>query len=49
MKSSNKKNNEAIIQIQKLTKPIFEEYGVEKAYVFGSYASKRIRKIKLTE
>ena len=38
MKSSNKKNNEAIIQIQKLTKPIFEEYGVEKAYVFGSYA-----------
>ena len=38
MKSSNQKNNEAIIQIQKLTKPIFEEYGVEKAYVFGSYA-----------
>ena len=38
MKSLNKKNNEAIIQIQKLTKPIFEEYGVEKAYVFGSYA-----------
>ena len=34
----NKKNNEAIIQIQKLTKPVFEEYGVEKAYVFGSYA-----------
>ena len=38
MKSSKKENNEAIIQIQKLTKPIFEEYGVEKAYVFGSYA-----------
>ena len=38
MKNSNKKNSEAIIQIQKLTKPIFEKYGVEKAYVFGSYA-----------
>lgn len=32
------KNNETIIQIKKLTKPIFEKYGVEKAYVFGSYA-----------
>lgn len=32
------KNSETIIQIKKLTKPIFEKYGVEKAYVFGSYA-----------
>lgn len=38
MNKVNQKNNEAIIQIQKLTKPVFEEYGVEKAYVFGSYA-----------
>lgn len=38
MNKVNKKDNEAIIQIQKLTKPVFEEYGVEKAYVFGSYA-----------
>lgn len=38
MNKVNKKNDEAIIQIQKLTKPVFEEYGVEKAYVFGSYA-----------
>lgn len=29
---------EAITQIKKLTEPIFREYGVEKAYVFGSYA-----------
>lgn len=29
---------EAITQIKKLTEPIFKEYGVEKAYVFGSYA-----------
>ena len=34
----NNKNSETIIQIKKLTKPIFEKYGVEKAYVFGSYA-----------
>lgn len=27
-----------IEQIKKLTKPIFEQYGVDKAYVFGSYA-----------
>ena len=38
MNKVNKKDNETIIQIQKLTKPVFEEYGVEKAYVFGSYA-----------
>ena len=38
MNKVNKKNDEAIIQIQKLTKPVFEEYGVEKAYVFRSYA-----------
>lgn len=34
----NLKNEEAIAQIKKLTEPIFKEYGVEKAYVFGSYA-----------
>ena len=34
----NIKNEEAIIEIKKLTEPIFKEYGVEKAYVFGSYA-----------
>ena len=32
------KNEEAITKIKKLTEPIFKEYGVEKAYVFGSYA-----------
>ena len=32
------KKQEAITQIKKLTEPIFKEYGVEKAYVFGSYA-----------
>ncbi len=36
MKKSEKQ--EAITQIKELTKPIFEKYGVEKAYVFGSYA-----------
>ncbi len=36
MKSLEK--NKAITQIKKLTKPIFQEYGVEKAYIFGSYA-----------
>ena len=35
---NNKKNQEAITQIKKLTEPVFKEYGVEKAYVFGSYA-----------
>lgn len=34
----NIENVEAIIEIKKLTEPIFKEYGVEKAYVFGSYA-----------
>lgn len=34
----NLKKQEAITQIKELTKPIFEKYGVEKAYVFGSYA-----------
>lgn len=34
----NLKKQEAIIEIKKLTEPIFKEYGVEKAYVFGSYA-----------
>ena len=29
---------EAITQIKKLTEPIFKKYGVEKAYIFGSYA-----------
>lgn len=29
---------EAIAQIKKLVEPIFKKYGVEKAYVFGSYA-----------
>ena len=37
MKNS-EKNQEAITQIKKLTEPVFKEYGVEKAYVFGSYA-----------
>lgn len=32
------KKQEVINQIRKLTEPIFKEYGVEKAYVFGSYA-----------
>ena len=32
------KNEEAITEIKKLTEPIFKEYGVEKAYIFGSYA-----------
>ena len=36
MKNSERK--EAITEIKKLTEPIFKEYGVEKAYVFGSYA-----------
>lgn len=27
-----------IEEIKKLTKPIFEQYGVDRAYVFGSYA-----------
>ena len=34
----NIKNEEAITEIKKLTEPIFKEYGVEKAYIFGSYA-----------
>lgn len=29
---------EAITQIKKLTEPIFKKYGVERAYIFGSYA-----------
>ena len=32
------KKQEAITQIKKLTEPIFRKYGVEKAYLFGSYA-----------
>lgn len=36
MKNSERK--EAITEIKKLTEPIFKEYGVEKAYIFGSYA-----------
>lgn len=35
---NNLEKQEAITQIKKLTEPIFKEYGVEKAYVFGSYA-----------
>lgn len=27
-----------IEEIRRITKPIFEEYGVDKAYIFGSYA-----------
>ncbi len=38
MENSNKKNNDTINKIKKLTKPIFEQYDVEKAYIFGSYA-----------
>ena len=37
MENSNKKINDTINKIKKLTKPIFEQYGVEKAYIFGSY------------
>lgn len=29
---------EAIAQIKELVEPIFKKYGVEKAYIFGSYA-----------
>lgn len=32
------KKEEAITQIKKLTEPIFKQYGVDKAYIFGSYA-----------
>lgn len=35
---NNLEKKEAINQIKQLTKPIFKKYGVEKAYVFGSYA-----------
>ncbi len=35
---NNLEKQEAITQIKKLTEPIFKKYGVEKAYVFGSYA-----------
>ena len=31
-------NEDTINDIKKLTEPIFKEYGVEKAYIFGSYA-----------
>lgn len=34
----NIEKQEAITQIKKLTEPIFKEYGVDKAYIFGSYA-----------
>lgn len=27
-----------IEEIKRITRPIFEEYGIEKAYIFGSYA-----------
>jgi predicted nucleotidyltransferase len=30
--------NDNILKIKELTAPIFKKYGVEKAYVFGSYA-----------
>lgn len=33
-----------IDEIKKLTKDIFEKYGVEKAYIFGSYARGKARK-----
>lgn len=32
------KKQEAITQIKKSTEFIFKKYGIEKAYVFGSYA-----------
>lgn len=32
------KKKEAIIKIKRLVKPIFDKYGVDKAYIFGSYA-----------
>ncbi len=35
---NNIEKQEVINQIKELTKPIFKKYGVEKAYVFGSYA-----------
>ncbi len=34
----NLEKQQAITKIKELTSPIFKEYGVEKAYVFGSYA-----------
>ncbi len=34
----NKSNDNNIIRIKELTAPIFKKYGVEKAYIFGSYA-----------
>ena len=34
----NLERKEAITEIKKLTEPVFKEYGVEKAYIFGSYA-----------
>ena len=32
------KNIYTLDEIKKLTKPVFEQYGIDKAYVFGSYA-----------
>ena len=32
------KKKEVIIKIKRLVKPIFDKYGVDKAYIFGSYA-----------
>ncbi len=34
----NIERQEAINKIKKLTEPIFKKYGVDKAYIFGSYA-----------
>ena len=35
---NNMNKQQTINQIKKLTEPIFRDYGVEKAYIFGSYA-----------
>ena len=34
----NKECNKVINEIKELTEPIFKEYGVEKSYIFCSYA-----------
>ena len=33
-----KEKQKAITQIKELTEPIFKQYDIEKAYIFGSYA-----------
>ena len=33
-----KEKQKAITQIKEITEPIFKQYDIEKAYIFGSYA-----------